>query len=562
MRKITTLILVAIVVLITAYTSSYVRADELDDINGQLDKLTKELETSRNATKPLEEDLNRLRKQLADIKSHITNIEIDIGQKEKQINIAEKELATQKNIINERVFAHYKNIKKTQASLLDILLTDNLSVSLQNFFYQKKAVDNDKQEILRIVLFITNIDDQKEALALEQDKLAQVKLTVDKQSDFLSGEIGKAKDFQNELSGRIASLTGRQQSLIGQKLASLNIPRSAGTSARGCSSDLTNGKNPGFSPAIGFFTYGAPHRNGLNQYGALGRAKAGQNEEQILSEYYPSMALKKDYDQGAQVNVDGHGTFSIEDYVKRIYEVPDSWTDNNSAVLKAQAVAARTYALNSMQRNGHICTTEACQVFKPEPKGGNWEQAVNATAGWVLMDGGNPGFTQYASTHGGYILNLGKFDGSGGNPGNFADLNSRAYDKDSPWFYCNWGARSQYDGTAWLKSDEVADIANVILLARYSDVDKDHLYQVDKPNPTGKDTWDAEKVKSELTAKGGSPVGDGANASVSVDFGSGKTSSVNVGGTSFSAAEFKDWFNLRAPANIQIVGPLFNIEKK
>ena len=100
------------------------------------------------------------------------------------------------------------------------------------------------------------------------------------------------------------------------------------------------------------------------------------------------------------------------------------------------------------------------------------------------------------------------------------------------------------------------------MLARYSDVDKDHLYQVDKPNPTGKDTWDAEKVKSELTAKGGSPVGDGANASVSVDFGSGKTSSVNVGGTSFSAAEFKDWFNLRAPANIQIVGPLFNIEKK
>src|SRR3990172_3025904 len=156
------------------------------------------------------------------------------------------------------------------------------------------------------------------------------------------------------------------------------------------------------------------------------------------------------------------------------------------------------------------------------------------------MDGGNPGFTQYASTHGGYILNLGKFDGSGGNPTNFSELNERAYDRESPWFYCNWGARSQYGGTAWLKSEEVADIANVILLARYSDVDKEHLYQVDKRNP----------------------VGDGSNTSVSVDFGSGKTSSVNVGGTSFDAGEFKDWFNLRAPANIQIVGPLFNVEKK
>ncbi len=27
-------------------------------------------------------------------------------------------------------------------------------------------------------------------------------------------------------------------------------------------------------------------------------------------------------------------------------------------------------------------------------------------------------------------------------------------------------------------------------------------------------------------------------------------------------AEFKDFFNLRAPANIQIVGPLFNIERR
>ena len=574
MRKITTLILVAIVVLITAYTSSPVRADELDDINSQLNKLTKELEASRNATKPLEEDLNRLRKQLADIKSHIANIEIDIGQKEKQINIAEKELVKQKNIINERVFAHYKNIKKTQASLLDILLTDNLSVSLQNFFYQKKAVDNDKQEILRIVLFITNIDDQKEALAREQEKLAQVKLSVDKQSSFLSGEIGKAKDFQNELSGKIASLTGRQQSLIGQKLASLNIPRSAGTSARGCSSDLTNGKNPGFSPAIGFFTYGAPHRVGMNQYGAKGRADVGQNYEQILRAYYNFDSFQK---LDTRIKVENKGEFSLEDYALRIYEVPESWP---SEVLKAQAIAARSFAIayiNDRRAKGQpdeICTSQDCQVFNDNPKTGPWVQAVKDTEGLVMVQGGNPIKAWYASTHGGYAFTSAEIwggstswtkhitDTSSGSAGSFDDLKNNAFDRSSPWFYCNWGARSQYDGTAWLKSDEVADIANVILLARYSDVDKDHLYQVDKPNPTGKETWDAEKVKSELGAKGGNPVGDGANASVSVDFGSGKTSSVNVGGTSFSAAEFKDWFNLRAPANIQIVGPLFNIEKK
>ena len=47
---------------------------------------------------------------------------------------------------------------------------------------------------------------------------------------------------------------------------------------------------------------------------------------------------------------------------------------------------------------------------------------------------------------------------------------------------------------------------------------------------------------------------------------SGKTTAVQIfgdgGSTSFDATEFKNWFNLRAPANIQIVGPLFNIEQK
>jgi hypothetical protein len=47
-----------------------------------------------------------------------------------------------------------------------------------------------------------------------------------------------------------------------------------------------------------------------------------------------------------------------------------------------------------------------------------------------------------------------------------------------------------------------------------------------------------------------------------VDWGTGITTNITIEGRSFSGDEFKDWFNLRAPANIQIVGPLFNVEKK
>ena len=125
----------------------------------------------------------------------------------------------------------------------------------------------------------------------------------------------------------------------------------------------------------------------MNQYGAWGRAKQGQNETQILQAYYNYDEIKK-WDTNIEIRVDGVGNYKLEEYVKRLYEVPDSWTDNNLAVLKAQAIAARSYVLAYTNNGqGSICSTENCQVVKSEPKGGNWEQAVNQTEGLVMAQG-------------------------------------------------------------------------------------------------------------------------------------------------------------------------------
>jgi hypothetical protein len=114
-----------------------------------------------------------------------------------------------------------------------------------------------------------------------------------------------------------------------------------------------------------------------------------------------------------------------------------------------------------------------------------------------------------------------------------------------------------------MKPEEVADIINVILLARKDSSTRDHLYQPDQPNPAGTDTWDAQRVRQEL---GGAAYTTVDSISVSADFGYGRSTSVNVSGSghsdSISADEFKNFFNLRAPANIQIVGPLYNAEKR
>jgi len=538
-----------------------VRADELEDINSKLSELTATLQSSEKATATNEKQLTTLTAQLASIKSQVVKIEQDVIQKEKDIKTGEERLISQKKILDERVASFYKQQGKSNDAMLQILVSDNLTKFLKQFTYQQNLLDDDRKTIVRVVLFVKDIEEKKVKLEDEKERLIPIKEKIDEQSVFLEGEVLSAKKYENSIKSEIVSLTAKQQQILSQRLSSLNIPRSAGTSARGCSDD--RGIDPGFSPRIAFFTYGAPHRKGLNQYGAWGRAKSGQNEEQILSEYYPGMSLKKDYDQGIQIRTDTGWSGSIEDYVKRIYEVPDSWTDNNLAVLKAQAVAARTYALRSTSNGANtICTTEQCQVFKPDAKGGNWEQAVNATAGWVLLDGGSPGFTQYASTHGGYVINLGKFDGRDGNPGSFSELNDRAYDKESPWFYCDWGSRSEYAKTAWLKSEEVADIFNTLMLVKADSSTAENLYQIDKPNPAGKETWSIDKVKTELRNKGGSPFDSISDISVSADFGAGRSTTITANGQSFNTSEFKDRFNLRAPANLQIVGPLFNVERK
>lgn len=550
-----------------------VHADELDDISNELSKLTKDLEQSRKATKPLEDDLVRLRSQLEGIKRRLTNIESDLVVKEKQIDKAEKALDKQQELIQGRIHEHYKNIKKSEASLLDLFVSTDLTTSLSNYFYQKKAADNDKRAIVQIILYIKNIDDARAALSNEKNRLSQAKTTVDQQSQFLSGEVGKAKQYQSELSNKIASLSARQQSLIAAKRSSLGLPTSLGFGALHCTDDRNI--DPGFGNAFAFFSYGIPHGVGMNQYGAYGRAQAGQNAEAILNTYYANVELKKDYSTDITIQVDGYGPYNIEEYVKRIYEMPESWP---LEALKAQAVAARTYALNYTNNGAKsICTSQSCQVFKPDPKTGAWAQAVEQTRGWVLLNGGSPITAWYASTAGGYTRSSSDVGwkstpwtkhqlDADASVNSFSDLQAHAYDRGSACFYAAQGWRSEYNKSAWLKSEEVADIINALMLAKADSSTQQHLSQVDKANPDGVDTWDANRVKDELRNRGKTPYNSISNISVGADFGSGQTNSVNVSGdagtNSFAGNEVRDFVNLRSPANISIVSQLWNVEKR
>ena len=529
------------------------------ELSGCIDNLTKAKNQSIAAT-------TGVQKQVTGIKARISQIQNTIPVKEQQIADSEERLLKLMESLNDSIKKYYI---KTQSVCIfcELLLSKSISEFTKIQTYQQISIDQDKALITNTATLVRDLQTQKKNLEAEKIALADVKTKLDK-------VVSEAQAYQNTLSSQIASLSARQQQILAQRLSSLGIPLFA-SSGGSCSSDLTNGKSAGFGGGFGFFTYGVPNRVGLNQYGAFGRAKAGKSYEDILRTYYNFDSIET---RDAQITVQGHGTYSLEEYVKRIYEVPDSWgNEGGMEALKAQAIAARSYALAYTNNGaGSICTTEQCQVFQPNPKGGNWEKAVNETSGKVIIQGGAPIKAWFSSTHGGYIHSSDDIGwnstswtknaiDTSGPVSSFSDLNNNAYDKDSPWFYCDWGARSQYGGTAWLKPEEVADIVNVVKLASIDSSVNEHLYQTDKGNPAGTDTWDAGRVRQELTNRGVTPFTSVSGISVDVDWGSGKVSTVHISGNApdpaFSGSFFKTYFNLRAPATIQIVGPLYNIER-
>lgn len=539
--------------------------------------LQKALDLSLNATRPLQSQLDSLQTQVKGIKNRVATIEIELADKKIKIDKGQKEFDKLKSQLDEKIVKYY--IDSYNNCPICFLLSSSIENFINNLAYQQVIINNEKDDLIKFAILLRDLDQQKKDLESEQTQLVAVKASLDEQSAKLDKIVSGARAYQGVLSGQIAQLSAKQQEILGQRLSDLGIPLFAYNTQGGCSSDL--GKSPGFSDGYGFFTYGVPNRVGLNQYGAKGRADAGQNSDTILHAYYNFDGYQNF--SGITINVNDSNGFNsgniiwsgpLEDYVKRIYEVPNDWPAES---LRAQVIAARSYVLAATNNGAvSICANQNCQVFQTGEKGGAWSQAVSDTAGQVMIQGGNPVKAWFSSTHGGYVFASGDIGWSGtawtkravdtsGPVNSFSDLQNNAYDKASKWFYCDWGSRSSYNGTAWLTSSEVADIINTLLLVRLDPSTGEHLYQVDKPNKAGTDTWDEARVRSELQSRGTTPYNSVSGVTVAPDFTNGMISSVTITGdagtNTFSGTDFKNRFDLRAKANIQIVGPLFNVER-
>jgi peptidoglycan hydrolase CwlO-like protein len=528
------------------------------DYDCQISEIQREIDALAPANETNKKELTNTRNQVDSLTNRIATLSKQLDQTQKDIANREKDLSHTETVFEAKSVSHYKFIRLYDP-LLPFLSSNDAAEIIQRIIFHKSAANSDiqtmngyGQDLLKLKTDKSTLEKNKTNLALSKDNLS-------KRATFLASEVEKTEKY-------LTTLDSKQEALIAAKAAGFatSVGDTPGT-AEPCSGPpgSSNFCDPGFRPAFAGFSFGAPHRTGMSQYGAYGRSKSGQNAEAILSAYYQGASLNKSYPVPATIGITGIGRVSFEEnYLLGIYEIPESWGNNGGfEALKAQAVAARSYALAQTNNGaGNICTTEACQVYKPQLKSGKWAEAVRATRGWVLTVGGAPAKAYFASTSGGYTISqwgwTGIKDASG-------DWPTTAYEKvgGSPWFYKGWykdrSGKSCGKTNPWLTSEQMADIVNAWSVVYKGGADVSRVTPID----TG--CWKGNPYSySELAGIGGYTSVTGVSVIYSNN---GSTQSVtlstNKGSVSIAGEELKKAFNLRAPGYIGIKSSLFNIEK-
>ncbi|MFZ5365849.1 MAG: SpoIID/LytB domain-containing protein [Patescibacteria group bacterium] len=540
------------------------------DYDCQIAQLQKEYDARREAHEKNKISLSEYEKELTNINKKLASIEIKLKNLELEIKEREVDLAFQGELLAVRVRSFY--IKSRQFSPILVLLSSRSAQELRReLAFRQQAVNFDRKVITQVSLDLASLNQDKKTLMKSKSSLSSLKKQVDEQVKFYRGEVEKTEAF-------FAQILAKQQEL--QALKAGGFATSVGEVPPADDPASRPDFNPGFSPAFAAFSFGAPHRKGMSQYGAFGRAKAGQNAEEILRAYYGDVRIETR--ESPSTISTAVGTLPFEDnYMKGIAEMPSSWADEGGyEALKAQAIAARTYALTAGKP---ICITEACQVYSStkvvNPAASRWHQAVSETRNKVIVSNstGNLISSWYASTSGGYIFSYsslghstpGFWDTSRGRDG----WTDESWEKKagSPWFYKAWYRKRSGDACGrshpWLTQEEFADILNSLLIYKGNPGDVSHLSSLDAKSCFGKEiseTWDMGKVREEAGKYGGSI---SRIDSVSVVYSNdGYTQTVsfgtNIGTKSFSGEDFKYIFNLRVPAAIGLKSSLFNLMKK
>lgn len=540
----------------------------LDELSRRKEKCEEAFSQMEAAKKPHVDSLRKMESDIAAFQARISQIEAELIRKTTAIKSGEKELEELLSVATRRIRQFY--IRSYQADLANVAIftSSDLGQAMRVIGYQRTVTNEDKKVITQTALMVKDLMERKRKLEQEKINLSSLKESIDARAVSIRKLVAEADAYQTKLSGMIAALSAQQTAILNARSGTFTT--SVGDVPLADDANAAPNFNPGFSPAFAGFSFGAyTHRKGMSQYGAKGRAQSGQSVNDILQAYYGKTPVGKD--TGGDISVSGFGSMNFEDrYLMGIAEMP---SDFPMEALKAQAIAARSYAWRYKQQGSAICTTQSCQVFlssKADNPPGPWKEAVNSTRGQIIEDV----VTYYSSTTGGYSTTSG-WDTKCGNQGCWT---GDAYEKiaGSPWFYKGWYTSEYYNNSAkcgrnhpWLTNEEFSDIVNAWIVRKNGSADDNKRILPVTINSCGisgasGDPFSMSELRDKANGMGGAVT---SVSSVSVTYNSGGYTDTVILGTNrgelrIPGGEFKESFNLRAPGYISIRSPLFNIEKK
>jgi SpoIID/LytB domain protein len=554
-----------------------VRADELGDTTNALMQKQSDLQKAEQSLKQARDQVQSLSGGLPSLQSSLDIALAEVNLKQAQLDEAaaklaqqEAQLKQQKQDREDRISALYKQYKKEMISpVLAILDSNDFRTWAKMVSYHQMSLEDDRNRIIDLDKQVANLSEQRSSLQAQTDNLKQQKAKYQTQVDSLRRQIANAKYRQSSVSNQVASLnrdiqglSQKQQQILAAKAAANAVNTTIGDSAPVSSPPPP----PPFSGvAYAFASYGVPHRVGMNQYGAYGRAQAGQNYKQILTAYFNvSQADIHTVSVPNTIHLYEYGDVPFENqYLMGIHEMPRSWP---MEALKAQAVAARSYAMANLSRIASQPQNQLNQVYHPDDvsQGDHWDQrwyqAVRETRGVVITYGGKPISTYFSSTAGGITQQSGQVwsinlpylkiaeDCNGTWP-------KGCYDAISPWFHKAWG---DYSGKAenstgtncptcnpWMSKQDMLYLINAAL--RYQQ------------------TNSASSLDGSLSSFT-SPITNFADFAFSQNKSTGQTDAViiigtNQGTVNVSGRAMRAAVNLKAPGTIMLQTTLFDIIK-
>ncbi|OGC61035.1 hypothetical protein A3K34_04455 [candidate division WWE3 bacterium RIFOXYC1_FULL_40_10] len=545
------------------------KESEYNSTTKQLDEIRTQKDSINQKIQALSSELNVTQGQIDEIDSEVDAVQAELEIINGKILDRQQKLGDKINLRNRIIRSYF--IKRVESEITLFLMNNGFENASFNYAFSKAANNETKKLIEGLNFEISNFEaDKAESLELKNDlenSLASLaKLRADlatkknqQQEEFKetvadeTKTINKLSNLQNE----IDELSAKQQDILKQKYGDEY------GSVGDFESPTASTPSPPFKPAFAAFSYGAyTHYKGMSQYGAKGRADKGDDYKEILKFYYKVDAKEKD-DFPSKLCVEGYGDLSFSKYLYGIAEMPSDWPDE---ALKAQAIAARSYAYRYYKAGKCICTTQSCQVYsksKSDNPPSKWKSAVDDTEG-IILD--NDIVAYYSSTTGGYIDNVG-WDTECGSSSCWP---SKAYEKSSPWFYKAWYTKSYNNsdscgrGHPWLSEKEMADILNAyVVWNKGNNSDRDHI------SPVTTNCWGGDPYSLDEMADKAGDYGTKYTKVTSIDVevsNGGYTSNVTLrtdnGTVSVNGETFKTVFNLRAPGYLSIKSKLFDMEKR